>query len=174
MVVSIALQLPDATVTGTEDKVVPVAASPRLRGSSPLCLCRSWWSSSVSAVRIAIAQLKQSSKRLFHQVQNKVQNIPEIRQSPSSTVHTPHPHTLRVHNPRTMPVPLHSQFVAGCRVARALPLLGMVGKRPRSLKLRNPNYTLLLFQGRNFGVAAPSATSWLPDSMRQQLEQMKR
>eukprot|EP00752_Nemacystus_decipiens_P007340 g6566.t1 len=53
----------------------------------------------------------------------------------------------------------------------------MVGKRPRSTKLCNP--TLLLVQARSFGgdaasaSSSSSASSWLPDSMKQQLDQMK-
>ncbi|CAM9173101.1 unnamed protein product [Ectocarpus sp. 6 AP-2014] len=61
-------------------------------------------------------------------------------------------------------------FVAG-RVARVIPRLATVGKRPRNNK---PICCCPTAQGRGLsGEASAAASSWLPDSMRQRLEQMK-
>ncbi|CAB1108212.1 unnamed protein product [Ectocarpus sp. CCAP 1310/34] len=69
---------------------------------------------------------------------------------------------------------LHPHLMAG-RVARVLPRLATVGKRPRNNKpiCCCPTATA---QGRGLSgeaSAAAASSSWLPDSMRQRLEQMK-
>lgn len=69
-----------------------------------------------------------------------------------------------------MSASMRSQLMARC-VARVLPRFAAIGKRPRNIGRCFPP---LLVLGRSFGgEATPAASSWLPDSMKQQLEQMK-